>query len=239
MKNYQKDKYRALKGSENTLRKLAKEYDYKLPKNINKLDVYQKRLSNYIEKLQFKNYHEGTPDGIQEGKDLKLVMERTGVNKSQAMKILKSSKQYAKALSEISKEGKLTYGNKKKVNEANVQINNLISKGYTDYKTIITKMNDRTLANNGAEALLDRLKDSISSNYLQEGIERMGLQNSYKEKELLKKFNKLSMHKKLTINANLWEVFKDKYKKEDYWTTLDKELHLANLLDDALNDVIK
>lgn len=232
MKNHQKDKYRALKGSEKTLRKLAKEYDYKLPKNINKLDVYQKRLSNYIEKLQYKNYYVET----QEGKDLKLIMERTGVNKTQARRILNSSKKYAKALSEINKEGKLTYGNKKEPNETNVQINNLISKGYTDYRTIINIMNNRTLANNGAQSLLERLEDSISSNYLHEGIERMGLQNSYIEKNLLKKFNKLSMYKKLTVNANLWGVFKDKYKKEDYWGTLDKELYLANLLDEALNE---
>ena len=135
-KNYQKDKYRALKGSEKTLRKIAKEYDYKLPKIINKLAAYQKRLSNYIEKLQYKNYYGET----QEGKDLKIIMDRTGVNKTQARRILNSSKKYAKALSEINKEGKLTYGNKKEPNEANIQINNLISKGYTDYKTIIGKM---------------------------------------------------------------------------------------------------
>ena len=234
MKNYQKDKYRALKGCEKTLRKLAKEYDYKLPKIINKLNVYQKRLSNYIEKIQYKDYQGGTL----EGKDLKLIMERTGVNKTQARNILKSSKKYAKALSDINKEGKLTYGNRVKANEANIQINNLISKGYTDYQTIISKMNNRTLANNGPQSLIDRLEDSISSTYLQEGISRMGLQNSYNEKELLKKFNKLSVYKKLTVNANLWAVFKDKYKEEDYWGTLDKELYLANLLDDALNEVI-
>ena len=176
------------------------------------MDVFNKRLSNYIEKLQYKNYYGET----QEGKDLKLIMGRTGVNKTQANRILNSSKKYAKALSEINKEGKLTYGNKKQPNEANIQINNLISKGYTDYKAIISKMNNRTLANNGAKSLLERLEDSISSNYLQEGIGRMGLQNSYKEKDLLKKFNKLSLYKKLTVNANLWAVFKDKYMKEDY-----------------------
>ena len=60
MKNYQKDKYQALKTtSENKLRALAKKYGYdKLPKKINNVSYYAKRLGNFIEELQYKTYEQ-------------------------------------------------------------------------------------------------------------------------------------------------------------------------------------
>ena len=58
--NYQKDKYQALRSkSEKTLRRLAKKYGYdKLPKKMNNVSYYAKRLSNYIEELQYKTYEQ-------------------------------------------------------------------------------------------------------------------------------------------------------------------------------------
>ena len=51
MKNYQKDKYQALKTtSEKTLRRLAKKYGFDLPKNIKNVAYYGKRLGIFIEK---------------------------------------------------------------------------------------------------------------------------------------------------------------------------------------------
>lgn len=60
MKNYQKDKYQALRTtSEKTLRNLAKKYGYdKLPKNINNVSYYAKRLGDFIEKQQYKTYQQ-------------------------------------------------------------------------------------------------------------------------------------------------------------------------------------
>ena len=60
MKNYQKDKYQALRTkSERTLRNLAKKYGYdKLPKKMNNVGYYAKRLGDFIEKLQYKTYEQ-------------------------------------------------------------------------------------------------------------------------------------------------------------------------------------
>lgn len=90
MLNYQKDKYLALRTkSEKTLRKLAKMYGYdKLPKKMNNVAYYGKRLSNFIEEKQYSNYQEG-------------VKEKNKVRKS------KQSKQ--PSLTQLIKEMKKTY----------------------------------------------------------------------------------------------------------------------------------
>lgn len=60
MKNYQRDKYKAFRTkSVNTLKNLAKKYGYELPKNIKNVEYFAKRLGNYIENEQFKNYDAG------------------------------------------------------------------------------------------------------------------------------------------------------------------------------------
>ena len=57
---YQKDKYQALRTkSEKTLRRLAKMYGFdKLPKHINNVAYFGKRLGNFIEEKQYKTYKE-------------------------------------------------------------------------------------------------------------------------------------------------------------------------------------
>ena len=58
----QQDKYKALRSkNKTTLTNLAKKYGYNVPKNINNIESFGKRLSNFIEKIQFKDYEIGIP----------------------------------------------------------------------------------------------------------------------------------------------------------------------------------
>ena len=48
----QQDKYKALRSNNKaTLINLAKKYGYKIPKNINNIQSFGKRLINFIEKI--------------------------------------------------------------------------------------------------------------------------------------------------------------------------------------------
>ena len=58
----QQDKYKALRtNNKTTLINIDKKYGYKIPKNINNIQTFKKRLSNFIEKIQFEDYEIGIP----------------------------------------------------------------------------------------------------------------------------------------------------------------------------------
>lgn len=99
MKNYQKDKYQALKtNSENTLRKLAKKYNFDLPKNISNVGYYAKRLSNFIEKKQYATYEED----VKKRNKARKPKQPKQPNLSQLIKEMKKVyKQYINTLPDI------------------------------------------------------------------------------------------------------------------------------------------
>ena len=98
----QQDKYKALRSkSKTTLTNLAKKYGFNIPKNIKNLESFGKRLSNFIEKIQYQDYESGTPIGGQ----YKQYLKKSGLHDTtQSRQNFKDIKEFTKIAKEINRE---------------------------------------------------------------------------------------------------------------------------------------
>ena len=102
----QQDKYKALRSNnKTTLINLAKKYGYKVPKNLNNIESFGKRLSNFIEKIQFEDYETGIPK-VKTPKGLyKQYLNKSGLHDTtQARQNFKNIKEFTKVARQINRE---------------------------------------------------------------------------------------------------------------------------------------
>ena len=209
----QQDKYKALRSNnKTTLINLAKKYGYKIPKNINNIKFFGKRLSNFIEKIQYQDYELGipkvkTPIGL-----YKQYLNKSGLHDtSQAKQNFKDIKEFTKVARQINRE---------------LEKDNLIlyldKEEYENLKNIVgNKTTIKDFLNNVSEHQLkyspnsktEELLHKADSSYLEEIIKRNTIKISPDlVDKLLKDFNKKSFGKRFAINTRLYMDFYAEYR---------------------------
>lgn len=102
----QTDKYKALRTkSKTTLINLAKKYNFPVPKTLNSLSTFGKRLSNFIEKVQYQDYGSGIPEIKTPTGLYKQYLKASGLHDtSQARQNFSDIKEYSKIAKQINRE---------------------------------------------------------------------------------------------------------------------------------------
>ena len=209
----QQDKYKALRSkSKSTLTNLAKKYGYNIPKNINNIEAFGKRLSNFIEKIQFKDYEKGisrvkSPKGL-----YKQYLNKTGLHDtSQSRQNFKDIQEFTKVAKEINRELqndnlRLYLDNEEYENLKNIVGNKTTMK---DFLNNVPKYQLKYSPNSKTEELLHKADKS----YLEEIIKRNTIKISPGlVDKLLKDFNKKSFGQRFAINTKLYKEFYSEYK---------------------------
>ena len=209
----QQDKYKALRSNNKaTLINLAKKYGYKVPKNINNIQSFGKRLSNFIEKIQFEDYETGIPK-VKTPKGLyKQYLNKSGLHDTtQARQNFKDIKEFTKVARQINRE--LQNDNLRLYldNEEYENLKNIVGNKTTikDFLNNISKQQLKYSPNSKTEELLHK----ADSSYLEEIIKRNTIKISpVLVDKLLKDFNKKSFGQRFAINTRLYTDFYTEYR---------------------------
>lgn len=208
----QQDKYKALRSkSKTTLTNLAKKYGYGVPKNINNLQSFGKRLSNFIEKIQYKDYQSGISKTISPKGLYKQYLNKSGLHDtSQSRQNFKDIQEFTKVAKQINRELK---NDKLRIyldNEEYENLKNIVGNKTTmkDFLNNISKQQLKYSPKSKTEELLHR----ADSSYLEEIIKRNTIKISPKlVDKLLKDFNKKSFGERFAINTKLYKDFYSEY----------------------------
>lgn len=209
----QSDKYKALRSNnKTTLINLAKKYGYNVPKNINNIESFGKRLSNFIEKIQYQDYEKGIPK-VKTPKGLyKQYLNKSGLHdSSQARQNFQDIKEFTKIARQINRE--LQNDNLRLYldNEEYENLKNIVGNKTTikDFLNNISKQQLKYSPNSKTEELLHK----ADSSYLEEIIKRNTIKISPNlVDKLLKDFNKKSFAQRFAINTKLYKEFYSEYK---------------------------
>ena len=209
----QTDKYKALRStSKTTLTNLAKKYGYKVPKNINNINSFGKRLGNFIEKVQYQNYQSGIPK-VKTPKGLyKKYLNESGLHDTtQARQNFKDIKEFTKVARQINRE--LQNDNLRLYldNEEYENLKNIVGNKTTikDFLNNVSNQQLKYSPNSKTEELLHK----ADSSYLEEIIKRNTIKISPGlVDKLLKNFNKKSFGQRFAINTKLYKEFYSEYK---------------------------
>ena len=208
----QQDKYKALRSnSKTTLTNLAKKYGYNIPKNIKKIESFGKRLSNYIEKIQYQDYQTGIPK-VKTPKGLyKEYLNKSGLHDtSQSRQNFKDIQEFTKVAKQINRELKndnlrIYLDNEEYENLKNIVGNKTTTK---DFLNNISKQQLKYSPKSKTDELIHR----ADSSYLEEIIKRNTLKIPPKlVDKLLKDFNKKSFGERFAINTKLYKDFYSEY----------------------------
>lgn len=234
MRNYQRDKYTALRTkSEKTLKKLAKEYGYdKLPKHINNVAYYAKRLSNFIEEKQYSNYQEGVikKNSNSGSKLYKEFLKKSGLHDTtQAKQIYKDIKEFTKIAKAISKNIDNLDLDERKLRE----LKNILKSG-TTIKEYLNNRHPQMLKYSPLEQT-ERLYNKINPHYADEILKRKNCSISATEyKNFLNMFNKLTIGQKMKFNSMLYSRY---YSEYEYSKAFGEEFNSFEVLKRLIKDV--
>lgn len=234
MKNYQRDKYTALKTeSEKTLRKLAKEYGFdKLPKHINNVAYYGKRLSNFIEKQQYSNYQEGVnkKNSNSGSKLYKEFLKKSGLhNTTQAKQIFKDIKEFTKIAKAISKNIDNLDLDVRKLRE----LKNILKSG-TTVKEYLNNRHQQMLKYSPSEQT-EKLYNMINPHYVDEILKRKNSSISApKYKDFLNMYDKLTIAQKMKFNNMLYSKY---YSEYEYSKAFGEEFNSFEVLKRMIKEV--
>lgn len=213
----QQDKYKALRTqSKTTLINLAKKYNFPIPKNLKSLTAFGKKLSNHIEKQQYKDYQTGVeeknkrnPTGL-----YKDYLKKSGLHDTtQARQNYKDIKEFTKIAKQIDvqlkKSNVTSYINPSDLEE----LNNIVA-NKTTIKNYLKIMAKEMLRNSPSEDIVD-LVSKTDSTYLEEIIKRNTIGISEKQvSDLLGKFNKKNYGQRFAINVKLFADFYEEYDRK-------------------------
>ena len=208
----QQDKYKALRTkSKTTLTNLAKKYGYNIPKNIKNLQSFGKRLSNYIEKIQYQDYQTGIPK-VKTPKGLyKEYLNKSGLHDtSQSRQNFKDIQEFTKIAKQINRELKNDNLRFYLDNEEYENIKNIVGNKTTtkDFLNNISKQQLKYSPKSKTDELIHR----ADSSYLEEIIKRNTIKIPSKlVDKLLKDFNKKSFGERFAINTKLYKDFYSEY----------------------------
>ena len=208
----QQDKYKALRSnSKTTLTNLAKKYGYGVPKNIKSLQSFGKRLSNYIEKLQYKDYQSGiskttSPKGL-----YKQYLKKSGLHDtSQSRQNYKDIKEFTKVARKINRELQKDKLRLYIDNEDFENLKNIVGNKTTikDFLNNVPNQQLKYSPNSKTQELIHK----ADSSYLEEIIKRNTVKISPKlVDKLIKDFNKKSFGKRFAINTKLYKDYYAEY----------------------------
>ena len=234
MKNFQKDKYTALKTkSEKTLRRLAKMYGYdKLPKKINNISYYAKRLSNFIEEKQYSNYQEGVKEKKQNSssKLYREFLKKSGLHDTtQAKQIYKDIKEFTKIAKAISKNIDKLDLDERKLRE----LKNILKSG-TTVKEYLNNRHPQMLKYSPLEQT-ERLYNKINPHYADEILKRKNCSISATEyKDFLNMFDKLTIGQKMKFKSMLYSRY---YREYAYSKAFGEEVNSFEVLKRMIKEV--
>lgn len=208
----QQDKYKALRSkSKTTLTNLAKKYGYGVPKNIKNLQSFGKKLSNFIEKIQYKDYQAGISKTISPKGLYKQYLNKSGLHDtSQSRQNFKDIQEFTKIAKQINRELKNDNLRIYLDNEEYENLKNIVGNKTTmkDFLNNIPNQQLKYSPNSKTQELIHR----ADSSYLEEIIKRNTIKISPKlVDKLLKDFSNKSFGKRFAINTKLYKDFYAEY----------------------------
>ena len=222
----QQDKYKALRSkSKTTLTNLAKKYGYNIPKNIKNLESFGKRLSNFIEKIQYQDYESGTPIGGQ----YKQYLKKSGLHDTtQSRQNFKDIKEFTKLAKEINRELNNPRTAQYLDNYDRRELMDLVG-NKTTIKDFIDSVPEEMLKYSPSSKI-EELKKKTDESTLDEILKRTTDNLTPDQITKLKQsFNKKSYGQKFSINLRLMQEYYQEYtnrkmqgKEFDSYKTLTK-----------------
>lgn len=222
----QQDKYKALRSkSKTTLTNLAKKYGYNIPKNIKNLESFGKRLSNFIEKIQYQDYESGTPIGGQ----YKQYLKKSGLHDTtQSRQNFKDIKEFTKIAKEIKRELNNPRTAQYLDNYDRRELMDLVG-NKTTIKDFINSVPEEMLKYSPSSKI-EELKKKTDESTLEEILKRTTDNLTADQITKLKQsFNKKSYGQKFSINLRLMQEYYQEYtnrkmqgKEFDSYKTLTK-----------------
>ena len=208
----QQDKYKALRSnSKTTLTNLAKKYGYSVPKNIKSLQSFGKRLSNFIEKIQYKDYQSGISKTISPKGLYKQYLKKSGLHDTtQSKQNFKDIQEFTKVAKQINRE--LQKGNLRLYLDDDdfENLKNIVGNKTTvkDFLNNVSNQQLKYSPNTKTQELIHK----ADSSYLEEIIKRNTIKISPKlVDKLIKDFSKKSFGQRFAINTKLYKDFYAEY----------------------------
>ena len=203
----QSDKYKALRSkSKTTLIKLAEKYGYNIPKTLNSLSTFGKRLSNFIEKQQYKNYSSGTGE-------YKKYLKASGLHDTtQARQNFKDIKTHINVAKQIYKQ----LNNPKTLQyidpDYRAELMDLVGNKTTlkDYLKSVPKEQLKFDPSHHVEDLIKKTTDDDIKELLKRTVDNV---SEKQVDDLLKSFNSKNYGQRFAINMKLNKQYYDEYKR--------------------------
>ena len=208
----QQDKYKALRSnSKTTLTNLAKKYGYGVPKSIKNLQSFGKRLSNYIEKIQYKDYQSGISKTISPKGLYKEYLKKSGLHDtSQSKQIYKDIKEFTKLSRNLQKhmdEIRLVMDSDRFAELKNIIGNKGTIKDYVENTP-------KFMLKYSPYEKIEEIAHKYSHKYVDEILIRKNCGLSEKEyNTFMKKFDSMPVYRRIQMNQIVYDKYYEEYEE--------------------------